>query len=277
MENTADVLKNCKEILKLEVFSEIERANRLADIAHKTTDREEFYNAIGEKENILTELSKCEHKFDFSYSPFANLSDLRRGRDKQIELLEKRIAEKEKENIKESALVSDTNTKYNYNNYYARIVKQKENNLQITYDDVKCYELRPFDLNKPFIFENNCEEPVQILCGFQEKQQNAITYHELRQAILDGTLSKETIELWKQDYSKLILGRLKGLWTNAVIAGASEQPILDDKTFVFNTQTPGVLKWIHERGAQLVTACTKEQKEAISTLIAKKMEGRSYC
>lgn len=120
--------------------------------------------------------------------------------------------------------------------------------------------------------ENNNEEPVQILCGFWQDQQNAITYQELRQAVLDGTLSKETIELWRQDYSKLISGRLKGLWTNAVIAGASGQPILDDKTFVFNTQTPGMLKWIHERGAQLVTACTKEQKEAISALVAKKMK-----
>lgn len=120
--------------------------------------------------------------------------------------------------------------------------------------------------------ENNCEEPVQILCGFWEDQQNAITYQELRRAVLDGTLSKEAIELWRQDYSKLISGRLKGLWTNAVIAGVSGQPILDDKTFVFNTQTPGMLKWIHERGAQLVTTCTKEQKEAISALVAKKMK-----
>lgn len=120
--------------------------------------------------------------------------------------------------------------------------------------------------------ENNCEEPIQILCGFWQDQQNAITYQELRQAVLDGTLSKEAIELWRQDYSKLISDRLKGLWTNAVIAGASGQPILDDKTFVFNTQTPGVLKWIHERGAQLVTTCTKEQKEAISVLVAKKMK-----
>ena len=120
--------------------------------------------------------------------------------------------------------------------------------------------------------ENNCEEPVQILCGFWEDQQNAITYQELRQAVLDGTLSKEAIELWRQDYSKLISGRLKGLWTNAIIAGASGQPILDDKTFVFNTQTPGMLKWIQTRGAQLVTACTSEQKEAISILLAKKMK-----
>lgn len=47
------------------------------------------------------------------------------------------------------------NTKYNHNDYYARIAKQKENNLKITYDDVKCYNLRPFDLNKSFISDGH--------------------------------------------------------------------------------------------------------------------------
>lgn len=73
MEKIVDVTENCSEMLESEALSRIDRANRLADIANKTTDREEFYNAIGEIESILTELAKYEHKFSFSYPPSANL------------------------------------------------------------------------------------------------------------------------------------------------------------------------------------------------------------
>ncbi len=51
--------------------------------------------------------------------------------------------------------VKDNSKKYNHDDYYARIEKQKENNLQLTYIDVECYDLRPFDLNKPFISDGN--------------------------------------------------------------------------------------------------------------------------
>lgn len=105
MEKAADGSDKHKEMSVSEALSEINRANRLADIVNKTTDREEFYNSIGEIENILTELSKYEHKFGFSYPPSANLRDLRREKNKQIELLEKRIAEKE--SIKVSAPAID--------------------------------------------------------------------------------------------------------------------------------------------------------------------------
>lgn len=99
MENTANNSAKHNEMSISEAYSEIDRANKLADIANKTTDREEFYNAISEIESILTELSKYERKFNFSYPPSANLRDLRRSKNKQIELLKKRIAEKEKEKI----------------------------------------------------------------------------------------------------------------------------------------------------------------------------------
>lgn len=114
-------------------------------------------------------------------------------------------------------------------------------------------------------------DPVEILCGFWKDQQNAITYQELRQAVLAGTLTTEMLELWRQDYSTLISGRLSTLWENAIQAGAKGQPILDGLAFEFNTQSPGILNWISERGAEFVTACTQEQKEAIAALLTKKM------
>lgn len=119
--------------------------------------------------------------------------------------------------------------------------------------------------------QNECDEPVEILCGFWQDQQDAITYQELRKAVADGSLSKETLEAWQQDYSVLVAERLQSMWTQAIAAGPTGQPILDGLAFEFNTQTPGVLDWISERGAEFVTRCTEEQKDAIATLLEKKM------
>ena len=42
-----------------------------------------------------------------------------------------------------------------YGKHYESIQKQKENNLKITFDDVKAYNNKPFDLNKPFISDEH--------------------------------------------------------------------------------------------------------------------------
>lgn len=120
--------------------------------------------------------------------------------------------------------------------------------------------------------ESNCDGPVEILCGFWKDQQDAITYQEIRQAVLDGTISQETIDWWMQDYSILVADKLSSLWTDAIAAGPAGQPILDGLVFEFNTQSPGILNWLRERGAEFVTVCTQEQKDAIAALVTKKMK-----
>ncbi len=115
-------------------------------------------------------------------------------------------------------------------------------------------------------------QPVEILCGFWEDQQNAITYQELRQAVIDGAISQETWKLWMQDYSVLVINRLSKLWTDGIVSGSTGQPILDSCAFEFNTQTPEILNWISEHGAEFVTASTQEQKDAIAALLTKKMK-----
>ena len=113
-------------------------------------------------------------------------------------------------------------------------------------------------------------EPVEILCGFWQDQQNALTYQEIRQSVIEGAISQETLRLWMQDYSVLVATRLGSLWTNAIMAGSEGQPILDGLAFEFHTQTPGILGWISERGAEFVTNSTQEQKDAIAALLTQK-------
>lgn len=114
-------------------------------------------------------------------------------------------------------------------------------------------------------------EPVEILCGFWGDQQEAITYQELRQAVLDGAISKETLQLWMQDYSMLVTSWLYGVMQDAARTGSLGQPILERVAFQFNAQAPGILDWISIRGAEFVTVCTDEQKDAIAALLTKKM------
>lgn len=85
-----------KAISVSEADSMLKRTNELANIANKTTDREEFYNSINEIKSILKELAKYEGTLPFIGSPSSDLRNLERIEQKQIELLEKRIEEKEK-------------------------------------------------------------------------------------------------------------------------------------------------------------------------------------
>lgn len=119
--------------------------------------------------------------------------------------------------------------------------------------------------------DSGFEEPIEILCGFWQDQQDAISYQELRQAVNDGEISQDTINLWRQDYAILIAGKFSRIWSDAISAGAAGQPLLDGRGLVFDANTPGLFEWIRNRGAQFVTACTEEQQRAISALLEKKM------
>lgn len=117
------------------------------------------------------------------------------------------------------------------------------------------------------------DEPIRVLCGFWEDQQNAITYQELREAVKNGTITEETFRLWAQDYSVLVSNELSKMWLAGMEAGSLGPTIMDAIAgeFVFNTQAPGIFAWINERGAEFVTSVTMEQREAISALLSKKM------
>ncbi len=119
--------------------------------------------------------------------------------------------------------------------------------------------------------DESCGETAEFLCRFWKDQQNAITYKELRQAVMDGDISRETLRLWQQDYSVLVANRFRNVWEDAMKAGAVSQPVMNGKVFEFYTQTPGIMSWIQNRGAAFVTSCTQEQKVAISALLSKKM------
>lgn len=123
--------------------------------------------------------------------------------------------------------------------------------------------------------KNESEEPVKILCHFWKDQQNAITYRELRQAVIDGTLTEETFREWSNDYSLLVQERLKFMWNNALAAGSISQPLMGGLAgFTFSPDTPAIMTWIQQRGAELITASSTEQRDAIKVLLAQSVRER---
>ena len=62
-------------------------------------------------------------------------------------------------------------------------------------------------LNKLNSFLNAASaEPAYILHSTWANQQNAITYKEIREAIMNGHMSESTFQQWQQDYSKMVIG-----------------------------------------------------------------------
>ena len=115
-------------------------------------------------------------------------------------------------------------------------------------------------------------DPVEMLCGFWKDQQDAITYQEMRTLVLEGYVDEVTARLWQQDYADLVKNRMPQIWNGAMIAGSRSQPLLTSlPNFTFNLQTPGVIRWIQSRGAEMVTVSTQRQKDAIALLLEDKM------
>ncbi len=116
--------------------------------------------------------------------------------------------------------------------------------------------------------KDNENTPIQILCGFWKDQQAAITYQELRRAVIEGVMTKETFNLWSKDYSILVQNKLHYVWEDAMKAGSVSQPILLDlQRFTFHSSH--AINWIQNHGAEFVTVVTQEQKGAISALLAR--------
>ena len=132
----------------------------------------------------------------------------------------------------------------------------------------KSYEAEEVLRRLRSFLDRNEAEPVKILRGFWKDQQDALSYGEIREAILAGHISEQTIKEWRQDYAKLVNEQFSHTWKNALAVGYKGQPIMDNlSSFHFDMQKPGVLSWIGERGAEFVTNESQTTKDAIRGLL----------
>lgn len=107
---------------------------------------------------------------------------------------------------------------------------------------------------------------VRILVNTWRSQGQAITYKELREAILAGDISKEYLEDWIQDYNRLVIQSLRPAWLDAISAAAQEKA-RKYPLFSFDPMADGVLTWAKNQAAEFVTNVTTTQIEGLRAVV----------
>lgn len=107
---------------------------------------------------------------------------------------------------------------------------------------------------------------VFFLVTMWKAQGRAITYKELREAILAGGLSTEYLEQWQQDYSRFVVKHLKPEWELAMEA-AVEEIQRKYPEWRFDPMGEGVQAWVESRGAAFVTNSTATQLQGLQAVI----------
>jgi SPP1 gp7 family putative phage head morphogenesis protein len=115
----------------------------------------------------------------------------------------------------------------------------------------------------------DAQEPqtVRWLVSNWEGQQNAITYAEIREAILTGGMSERQLNQWQRDYAVLINEKLAPQWRQAMAEAAAERQAMFP-LFRYDPNVGAAQAYIQQHGGQLITNLVAEQRDAIQAMIA---------
>lgn len=127
------------------------------------------------------------------------------------------------------------------------------------------------DMLNSFI-EDGKAEPIFWLTRIWNDQQSAITYKELREAILSGQMDEATLQAWQNDYATFVNENLKPLWIDSMTQAAANLTAKYPGYF-FDPMEQGVQNWINTHGSEWVTIISDEQREAISAMLNKSFSG----
>lgn len=119
--------------------------------------------------------------------------------------------------------------------------------------------LRSFlDANEPGL--------VRILMNTWRSQGNAITYKELREAILAGDIDADILDDWMQDYNRFVVKYLQPAWEKAIIVAAG---VIQQKypLWHFDPMGEGVQEWTASHSAEFVTNVTTTQIEGLRAVV----------
>ena len=107
---------------------------------------------------------------------------------------------------------------------------------------------------------------VYFLVNTWNNQAKAITYKDLREAILAGELNSKWLEQWMQDYSRMVKNKLLPKWLEAMQAANTER---EEKfpNWYFNPAADGVREWTESHAAEFVTQITNAQVEGLRAVI----------
>lgn len=109
---------------------------------------------------------------------------------------------------------------------------------------------------------------VYFLVNIWRAQGNAITYKELREAILAGELQVDYLKDWQEDYARFVRRHLMPIWEDAIKA-ATANLAAEHKDWHYKPAVSGVSEWMHTRAAEFVTSVSETQIEGLRSLIYK--------
>lgn len=117
--------------------------------------------------------------------------------------------------------------------------------------------------------EENDDRPIKLLVSHWKDQENAISYGEIKDAILNGSDGEEFMKEWTDDYTRFVRDKLTKVWTDAEMAGSYGQPMMDSirQQLTFDMNSSTMQEWISERGGSFITSVTEQQQEAVRSLL----------
>lgn len=131
--------------------------------------------------------------------------------------------------------------------------------------------MRPNDVKEALerFLSSSSPELTRLLVRYWKDQQTVFTFKEIREAIQAGVISKKSVEEWQQDYSKLVHDKIAPEMVKAMKAGAKNQNQHKgiDIGYKFDADHWAVSDWLENHTAELVTNCTRVQKDAIQSMI----------
>ena len=139
----------------------------------------------------------------------------------------------------------------------------------IFYDDIKKANAHDIALIKLRQFLDTAEpQLVYWLQTLWNNQSRAVTYKELREAIMYGVLSEQMLYDWQQDYSRFVTEYLRPAWEEAM-KEANTQLSQKYPTYSFDSSTQGVQEWLDTKAAKFVTNSTADQISAINAVVSR--------
>lgn len=109
-------------------------------------------------------------------------------------------------------------------------------------------------------------ELVYFLVNTWRHQGKAITYKELREAILNGDINAELLDEWRQDYSRFVVKHLQSRWEEAILEANREREAKYPDWY-FNPASDGVQQWTATHSAEFVTSVTDSQIQGLRAVI----------
>lgn len=114
--------------------------------------------------------------------------------------------------------------------------------------------------------DENSPGLVEFLVSMWRTEGRAITYKELREAILAGEIDGKWLEDWRQDYARLVTKHLYPAWLEAMATAAAEKE-REHPGWYFNPMAQSVRAWTDTHTATLITQLSTTQADALRAVI----------